>query len=37
MKDCMRLETGGFQEYFHDLVTEEATFLPSEFYKDWNK
>lgn len=33
MKDCMRLETRGFQKYFHDLVTEEATFLPSEFLK----
>lgn len=33
MKDCMRLGTRRFQEYFHDLVTEEATFLPSGFIK----
>lgn len=33
MKDCMRLETRGCQKYFLDLVTEEATFLPSEFIK----
>ena len=33
MKDCVRLETRGFLEVFHDLVTEEATFLSSEFMK----
>lgn len=33
MKDCMRLEIRRFQEFFHNLITEEATFPPSEFIK----